>query len=222
MGHAASPSLYDYASGDPVNSFDPDGRINWWQVGKGTVGAVANGALALGGLALSEAGVGVPLAIYGSYQFGANVGNIINGFRDAGEGPTGPVQTVAQGTMLIANVNPNSMAWKRTDIIAEGVDVLIPTIVAGQIDTRLICTQVGEDGTMLGAVQRFYIPPEAVYPTIQLAVRADQLITASDFAQYGYKEWQDAKEQGNSNDRIGNITIVQDPTGKYSKPVLSY
>jgi RHS repeat-associated protein len=26
MGHAASPSLYDYAGGDPVNGFDPDGR----------------------------------------------------------------------------------------------------------------------------------------------------------------------------------------------------
>ena len=26
MGHAASMSLYDYCSGDPVNNFDPDGR----------------------------------------------------------------------------------------------------------------------------------------------------------------------------------------------------
>jgi RHS repeat-associated protein len=26
MGHPASPSLYDYANGDPVNAFDPDGR----------------------------------------------------------------------------------------------------------------------------------------------------------------------------------------------------
>jgi RHS repeat-associated protein len=26
MGHAASPSLYDYAGGDPVNRTDPDGR----------------------------------------------------------------------------------------------------------------------------------------------------------------------------------------------------
>jgi hypothetical protein len=27
MGQAASPSLYDYANGDPVDSFDPDGRF---------------------------------------------------------------------------------------------------------------------------------------------------------------------------------------------------
>jgi RHS repeat-associated protein len=27
MGHAASPSLYDYAGGDPANSFDSDGRL---------------------------------------------------------------------------------------------------------------------------------------------------------------------------------------------------
>jgi RHS repeat-associated protein len=28
MGQSASPSLYDYAGGDPVNGFDPDGRVN--------------------------------------------------------------------------------------------------------------------------------------------------------------------------------------------------
>jgi len=28
MGQAASPSLYDYAGGDPVNFFDPTGRVN--------------------------------------------------------------------------------------------------------------------------------------------------------------------------------------------------
>ena len=27
MGHGASMSLYDFANGDPVNSFDPDGRL---------------------------------------------------------------------------------------------------------------------------------------------------------------------------------------------------
>jgi hypothetical protein len=182
-----------------VNYFDPDGRVKWGQVGKGAIGAIANGAMALGGLALSEAGVGVPIAIYGSYQFGANVGNIINGFRDVDAGPTGPVQTVAQTTMLVADVNPNSMTWKRTDIIAEGVDVLIPTVIAGQIDTRLISTQVGEDGTILGAVQRIYTSPEEVYQTINLAVRADQVITASDFLTYGYDEYKNASSQKGSS-----------------------
>jgi hypothetical protein len=28
MGHAASMSLYDFANGDPVNGFDPDGRLS--------------------------------------------------------------------------------------------------------------------------------------------------------------------------------------------------
>jgi RHS repeat-associated protein len=28
LGHAASMSLYDYANGDPVNGFDPDGRVS--------------------------------------------------------------------------------------------------------------------------------------------------------------------------------------------------
>jgi RHS repeat-associated protein len=30
MGHVASRSLYDFCLGDPVNSFDPDGRWNLW------------------------------------------------------------------------------------------------------------------------------------------------------------------------------------------------
>jgi RHS repeat-associated protein len=34
MGQAASPSLYDYAGGDPVNSFDPDGRCAKGQNGQ--------------------------------------------------------------------------------------------------------------------------------------------------------------------------------------------
>jgi hypothetical protein len=34
MGQSASPSLYDYASGDPVNRFDPDGRCPKGQNGQ--------------------------------------------------------------------------------------------------------------------------------------------------------------------------------------------
>jgi hypothetical protein len=52
LGQAASPSLYDFAGGDPVNSFDPDGRCqqnpqspnNWGQNYKdpNTPGATPN------------------------------------------------------------------------------------------------------------------------------------------------------------------------------------
>jgi RHS repeat-associated protein len=34
MGHAASPSLYDFCNGDPVNSFDPTGRCKSDSLGK--------------------------------------------------------------------------------------------------------------------------------------------------------------------------------------------
>jgi RHS repeat-associated protein len=33
MGHGASMSLYDYCNGDPVNRFDPDGRVAWGNFG---------------------------------------------------------------------------------------------------------------------------------------------------------------------------------------------
>jgi hypothetical protein len=180
----------DFCNGDPVNGFDPDGRdVAWGQVIKGTIGAVANGALAVSGAALSEFGVGVPIALYGSYQFGANVGNIINGFRGAGEGPTGPVQTVAQVGMLAGDVDPNSMAWKRVDIAAETVDVLVPTILAGQIDTRLIAGPAGEAGTLLGSCEKYYISAEEAFPTLNLAIRGDQLLTAADYVKYGIEEY---------------------------------
>jgi hypothetical protein len=45
MGHAASPSLYDFCGGDPVNRFDPDGR--WF----GVDDAVFAGVGAIVGLA---------------------------------------------------------------------------------------------------------------------------------------------------------------------------
>jgi RHS repeat-associated protein len=41
MGHAASMSLYDFCNGDPVNGFDPDGRIAT-RFGKWSEGALSN------------------------------------------------------------------------------------------------------------------------------------------------------------------------------------
>ena len=41
MGHAASMSLYDFANGDPVNGFDPDGRIFWTGLSTGEIASAA-------------------------------------------------------------------------------------------------------------------------------------------------------------------------------------
>ena len=51
MGHAASPSLYDFCNGDPVNSFDPDGRL-----AKGSFNAQSDLVKGLGGLLWNTGG----------------------------------------------------------------------------------------------------------------------------------------------------------------------
>jgi hypothetical protein len=43
MGQAASPSLYDFANGDPVNNLDCDGRL-WTEIGSTIYQTFASGA----------------------------------------------------------------------------------------------------------------------------------------------------------------------------------
>ncbi|MBN2685224.1 MAG: hypothetical protein JXR40_08080, partial [Pontiellaceae bacterium] len=92
---------------------DPSGLINWKLVGKGIIGMIANGAMAVGGAILAETGVGAAVGVYGAYQFGASLGNVINGFADNPEGPSGPAQAATQTGMLLSGVEPESREWER-------------------------------------------------------------------------------------------------------------
>lgn len=174
---------------NPVNFVDPYGLVDWGLVGRGTVGVIANGAMAVGGAFLAETGVGAAVAVYGAYQTGASFGNIVNGCRDAPEGPTGPAQAITQGGMLAGGVDPNSRAWARGDIAAQTVDIVIPTILAGRIDTRLVTRPGGPAGSLLGTLQRVYIPPEQAYGLVRAGVLIDQGITIYDYARFGWDEF---------------------------------
>jgi RHS repeat-associated protein len=84
LGQAASPSLYDFAGGDPVNFFDPDGRIFGTPLSFGEfAGAVGSGLLqGAGNVAFS--------AVTAPYRFGSAV---VSGYQQigglAGEALTG-------------------------------------------------------------------------------------------------------------------------------------
>ena len=64
MGHAASMSLYDFANGDPVNRFDPDGRYTGFEAGTANM-SVENEAAAFKAVAPLAVGLGVTMATDG-------------------------------------------------------------------------------------------------------------------------------------------------------------
>jgi RHS repeat-associated protein len=109
LGVAGAINAYQYCGNDPVDLVDPTGLFNsqlfWPSLG----GVAINGVGALGAYTLTATGfgavVGAPAAVYTSYQFGANLGNLIHStYASASDtqaaGPTGPIQTVAQSGML--------------------------------------------------------------------------------------------------------------------------
>ena len=75
MGQAASPSLYDYAGGDPVNFFDPTGRIF------GTTLTLGEFASAVGSGLLTGAGNVAYSAVTAPYRFGTTV---VSGYQQLG------------------------------------------------------------------------------------------------------------------------------------------
>ena len=196
LGEFADPlhNLYRFVGNNPLNAVDPDGLVAWGQVGRGAVGVIANGALTVGGAALSETGVGAAVAMYGAYQTGANFGNMINGFFENGEGPSGPVQAATQVGMLVGGVDSYSRTWARGDIAAQTVDILIPTVLSGRIDTRLVTRPAGPASSLLGTLQRVYIPPEQAYGLVRAGVLVDQGIMIYDYGQFSWDEY-------NNNDK---------------------
>ena len=182
-------NLYVFCGNDPVNFADPTGLVNWGMVGRGLVGVIANGAMAIGGALLAETGVGAAIAVYGAYQTGASMGNIVNGFLEHEEGPVGPVQTLTQVGMLAGGVDPDSRTWARGDLAATTVDIIIPTVLSGRIDTRLVTRQAGPAGTLSGTLQHVYIPPEEAYGLVRAGVRIDWGLTVLDYGRFGWDEY---------------------------------
>ena len=189
-------NLYEYCNGNPVDGMDQLGLVNWGVVGRGTVGFIANGVMAAAGYALAAPTFGAAgvVACYGTYQAAANFGNIINGLMDNGEGPTGPAQMLTQAGMLTAGVTPDTQTWNRGNITGEVVDAVIPTVLAGQIDTRLLTRPLGDAGTLAGAIEQVYVPLEEANSLLNAAVKADQAATAFDVGKF---LWDESKAKSN-------------------------
>ncbi|MBW8780720.1 MAG: hypothetical protein JF599_02365 [Verrucomicrobia bacterium] len=94
MGHAASMSLYDFASGDPVNHFDADGRF--------VIGAIVDGIIGAGSAYIGARAQGGSI---GSALGKAAIGGVIGAVVGALDPSEGVVTSAAIGAMtgLITN-----------------------------------------------------------------------------------------------------------------------
>ena len=112
MGHAASPSLYDFAGGDPVNFFDPSGRNVWgtnltagefWGgVGSGLLTGVGN----VGYAAVTAPGRLISTVGSGYQQIGGLAVDVANGslFSDLSLMSSHPVTTIEVTLGVEANM----------------------------------------------------------------------------------------------------------------------
>jgi len=98
-------SPYAYVRNNPINRFDPDGYVDWWQVGAGALGVVGGIAQAVGGGAIAAStGVtvvgavgGVALMAHGFTTTGFGISTMIAGFKDDGtQVPGGILEAVGE------------------------------------------------------------------------------------------------------------------------------
>jgi hypothetical protein len=99
MGQAASPSLYDFAHGDPVNYFDPTGRIFGTGLSPGELGSAIGSGLLQG---LGNVGYS---AVTAPYRFGTTV---VSGYSQMG-GLLGDALTGNSGIVGMASHPINTL-----------------------------------------------------------------------------------------------------------------
>ena len=153
---------------------DPYGLFQAGMFFRGLGGAVVSGAGAFVGWAAATTGVGtapgVALGLYSSYSFGANVGNMVNAFRDVEAAPTGPLGTAT----VLATDNPTARN------IAEAGDLAIPLGTSPVAWSRLPGTAAGRAGTLLGTLERAAGDPAVTYPLLRGFQYGQAGITAYD------------------------------------------
>ena len=136
MGHAASMSLYDFANGDPVNRFDPDGRLFVGAAIGAVSGGIAGyyGALAQGGT-LKQAALGAVA--------GAAVGGLI-GAADPTEG------LVSANEIVLAAGAIGAVAGGAGDIVGQVVTQKAQGTPLNKVDIDWYSVEVNTAGGAFG------------------------------------------------------------------------
>ncbi|PXA03908.1 hypothetical protein DDZ13_09720 [Coraliomargarita sinensis] len=143
IGFSGGMNMYAYAGADPINFSDPTGLIRWGQLGKATLGIVANGigvVVGIGVAAIPEPSMatvaaGVVITGKSSYGFGANWQNftmaLVNG---------DPVSTGSLANDVAETISPGDPTAQKIATIADlGTD-----LIGGQIISKGAMSAVGK------------------------------------------------------------------------------
>ena len=180
LGEMDGSNIYVYVANSPTNAVDPLGLFKTGVFIRGVFGAAVSFVGVVAGTLTAETGVGAVLGVYSAYNFGANVGNIVNAFRDENSAPTGPLGTAA--TFATDNSNVNNAA--------QIADLAIPLLLGRfQIDySRLPTVPMGLPGTLAGTLQNVPIDPLVAYPWLNGFLFSDASLTTYDALNQLYSE----------------------------------
>jgi RHS repeat-associated protein len=93
LGELGAINLYSFAGNRPIILIDPYGLFSPSQFLRGIAGLGGGISLIVVGVALSEAGVGIPIAVSGAVGIGYGIGNIVASFA-----PPSPQTELMQGS----------------------------------------------------------------------------------------------------------------------------
>jgi hypothetical protein len=277
MGQAASPSLYDFAGGDPVNFFDPTGRI----FGTGLSPSEFAGAVVTGmgeGFqhnVIDPLGTGAGLLVYtnvpGTIKVGLGVGvagyvslsrnksgtyTVEGGYGD-GFGGTVEVSTTTStnetitGNAVSFGYNVEAETHIGPATVSYGVDgnatfarngkyAIDPITGEGSIVLAGTPLDIGGEGgpsitgnlMNSGDVKVDFDPEKVASGGFGTFIFVGVHVGYSwggdgnaEQSENGINSSGNNSLGGNTNNRgstVGNTTVQQDPTGKYTKPVSTY
>jgi RHS repeat-associated protein len=146
-GQAASPNLYDYAGGDPVNSFDPDGRAGLTVDANGNLVAPNNsytptimchGMNGAGYSGNSNQFVGLPTIPGVSPLAAEGFQNMANGIQQYGPSTVGKINLAVLGTVTGLGAGEAILGWYGAGSLGSGsTGTILYYLMNGALGTSL-------------------------------------------------------------------------------------